>query len=486
MIKKKALLLFLLSFSALVLTSCKDIQLFEEEVDPNEQIYLEDYEITPDTYYIKNGTRFVAVYMPYGNIKEKAKMVKKSRTLWMVETNGDEALVPVHYSDELVAYASEKADLKEVSLERFKDLGHSIGVCGGELKNDGYYHVTIRKNTTSGSSFQLLIDETPSTEIRIESINGIKVSKEMIEPNTGVFIGLEKGSTYKVGFFSGTYYYEADVTADTHFLQAYELYTYGTEQLKDTRHGYMCFETPSDLKSGWYNINGSGLFKYYNFKKGEQLLESVDMNEQYYNSEEEMIAACSTEYSFTLSNTIQNLKVEVEIEENLNETDCTIMAYSPNGMLYEMKKDERTERMLLSITEAMPGTWKIHVMPKSIEVVDINVRSESNSAALTLAETKIEITEDKSNIMFCAEYEGEGTVNGVLICPNGESYVMEKLSTIKEENGISTYKMGYKMPYVAAGTYTVRMYHYPLETKLGIPYTEETGDVDTDIIIIQQ
>lgn len=470
---------------SLILTGCKDIQIFETQTDPNVQVEVNDNELLPDTYYVKNGTKFVSVYKPNGNSKEQANVVKKSRVFWMIDTVGDENLIPSHYQGELIAYASERANISEVSLERYKDLGNSIGVYGGTIENDGYYHIKIDDKQVPESSMRKIFDETPSDEIRIQSINGEKVSYDIVDKDSGVFLGLEAGKTYKIAFFSGTYYYEADVVADTHFLQAYELYTYGLEQIYDTKNGYMCFETPADLKSGWYNINGSGLFKYYNFKKGEQDIINVSMNESYYATQDDMIAACSAEYSFLLTDTTANLTVEVPIL-NYGSEEFVIYAYSPSGTMYTMEASEKDKLARLTVSEAMAGKWKINVLPKNLKIDDINVYAEKETAEMTLKEDIITFVEEDQNIIICVDYTGEGDVNGMIIGPSGETYVMEELGKIREEFGIKTYKIGYAIPYVQPGNYTVKIYHHPIETTIGEPYTEETGNSSSDIITITE
>lgn len=470
---------------SLILTGCKDIQIFETKTDPNTQIELNDNELLPDTYYVKNGTKFVSVYKPNGNAKEKANVVNKSRVLWMLDTAGDENLVPSHYKGELIAYASEKANISEVTLERYKDLGNSIGVYGGKIENDGYYHIKIDDKQVPDSSMRQIFDETPSTEIRIQSINGEKVSSSMVDKDSGVFLGMEAGKTYTITFFSGTYYYEAEVIADTHYLQAYELYTYGKEQIYDTQNGYMCFETPTDLKSGWYRINGQGIFKYYNFEKGEKEVYATNMNEQYYATEEEMIAACSSEYSFMLTDATANLTVDIPISENSNE-DYTIYAYSPDGKMYTFEDNEKSSISTLTVEEAMPGKWKINVIPKSLSIGEIKVYAEEVTADMTLEEHNVTFEKEEGNIIICVDYTGEGEVNGLIIGPTGETYVMKEIAIIKEEYGIKTHKIGYTIPYVAAGNYTIKVYHHPVDTTIGEPYTEETGNSETDIITITQ
>lgn len=51
-----------------------------------------------------------------------------------------------------------------------------------------------------------------------------------------------------------------------------------------------------DLKNGWYCINGKGLFKYFDYKKGEADDAEQTMDEPYYETlaEKEMCIHSST------------------------------------------------------------------------------------------------------------------------------------------------------------------------------------------------
>ena len=482
---KNKKIIFLLAASLCFLSGCKDIQIFEKEVDPNKQLELSDDEIETDKYYIKNGTKFVEVYQPKGNIKGSMNALKKDRVFYFVESFGDENKVPEHYRGEIIAYASNKSSLEEINLERFKDLGYSIGIYEGRIENDGYYHVNLEnQGKVENSELFLAMAETQSTDIRIKSINGVPVSEEMIDKNTGVFLGLSPMESYKIEFFSGTYYYEAEVKADTHFLQSYEIYSFGESNFTDTLNGYMAFETPENLKSGWYFVNGNGLFKYYNFIKGEKNIKEVEMNENYYTSEEEMIAACSSEYFFEVKEKSSNLEVKIREDNLYSYKDITAYIYSPDKTRYGMIYDEEEKALKTTIKEAMAGKWKINVIPKNVVMNNIEVNALETVSELTLVEQTLSFDQAEDNLRFCIDYEGEGTVNGTIITPSGETFVMEEEDTIQSNNGIYYTKLIYDFIYVEPGNYAVRIYHHPTETKIGTPYTEKAGGNSKDVIII--
>lgn len=485
MICKKVMAILLLG-SCLLLSGCREIQIFRTEEDPNKQMEVSDTQLEADTYYVKNGTKFIKTHLPQGSAAQhNNNMVDKSRIFYFLDAVGSEALVPQHYRGEIIAYASPEIDLSEIRLERFKDLGYSLGIYGGQLRNDGYYHLQLNQDPSlPGSSFYDLLTATDSDSIRIKSIDGKKITEDMLDSKSGIFTGLERGKSYLVAFFSGTYYYEEEVVADTHFLQSYEIYSYGSEYMIDTTNGYRSFETPEDLKSGWYCVNGSGLFQYYDFLKGEKDISSVSMNENYYATEEEMIAACSSEYIFEVKERSKNLEIKIEEGGDVTYKDITAYVYAPDQTRFQMEYDEEEQAIKAMVAEAIPGQWRINVLPKETLLGNIQVNTREDIDELTLNENPMVIEEAQENMAVCLDYQGVGTVNGSIITPSGETYVMEVMDTFKSENAVTYTKLQYVFPYMEPGTYYVRAYHNIADTKIGPPYLEQNGGNNKDIIVI--
>lgn len=476
----------LCAYILVMLTGCRNVQIFETNTDPNEQIELTDKQLEKSTYYVKNGTKFIEVYKPKGNAKDYTNTMNKSRVFYFLDDTGDENLVPEHYKGELIAYASGEDELTDITLERFKDMGYSFGIYGGTIQNDGYYHLNMRdKKSAVGSQMEQAITETQSDDIRIKSIDGINVSDKMVDPDSGIFLGLERGKSYKIEFFAGTYYYEADIKADTHYLQSYEMYTYDEEYLADTKNGYVSFETPENLKSGWYNVNGMGVFQYYDFRKGEKQEETADMNQSFYETEEEMIYACSDVYTFTVENETANVRVEITRPET-ETAELQAYVFAPDQTKYIMDYDAQSNMMRLNIAKAMPGKWQINILPRNSVIKEINAYAEEADTELTVEEYEQVFEADEGNIVICLDYSGEGTVNATIESPSGETYIMEDDNSRKEINGEIFHRKTYLMRHVPAGTYKIKVYHYPTETTIGEPYYEDQGETSKDVIVVTE
>jgi len=471
-----------------LLIGCSDLQIFVENTDPTQLVEVSDKELSFDTYYVKNKTRFSAVYKPEGTASGYSSAPSSQRLLWFNINDGYENLVPVQYKGELIAYASKNINFTSVTLERFRDRGYTFGIYGGELKADGYYHLNAGSDLCKGSSAQAMISQTISSTIRIATINGNQITEDMIDPITGTFINLQKGKSYKVGFFSGTYYYEADIVADMHMLQSFEIYNYDSNHIKDTYNGYQCFNIPEELFSGWYWINGKGMFKYYSYAEEENMKnEDEDMNMQYYTDEEELINLYSQQYSFQLEHRTRNLQVVIQYDaESLpkdDEASVIAYAYAPDGTRYTLLHDTYNSLLTLELTEAMQGKWTVNIVPRSLSIRDIKVDSSEAASDLTFYEESIMVAEGTTDLSFVLQYEGNGTVNATLVTPSGLTYTLSDTSQKKVNDKLYNL-LSHGLLYAEAGEYRIRVYHYPYETSIVDVYTATNAELDADIIIV--
>lgn len=472
------------------LTGCDEVQIFENKTDPNALVALKDTELKDDKYYVKNNTRFYEVYMPEtGNASSEVSVLNESR---VIATMLDDQKIPTHYSDELIAFQSEKIDFTEVSLERFIDLGYSIGCFNGELTGDGLLYFNKQEGLVENSSLANAIGDTQSTDIRIASIDGKQLTRDQINTKAGVIIGLEKQKTYKIGFYIGTRYYEKNVEADCKMYEAYEMFTYGQDNISDTPNGYMCFNTPTELKCGYYNINGKGLFKYYNFTRGSQDENEVDMNESFYKDEKSKIEAYSRQYSIDVPKRVKDFKIIVKYQDSeLKFQGDTIqgIVFAPDRTRMDMTHDEKAKELTLSMVEGMAGDWTVNVIPKTLDIKDVTVEKDDAAEEATCEETVFTLPEDRENVEFIAEYTTtkadvkDCTVFGTILTEDGKTYEMTVWSDESDKTNVKHY-ISYEVPFAAAGDYTVRIYHYPEETTILAPVVQDKVETDTEIIII--
>ena len=463
--------------SVILLAGCK-VQIFE--VAPaTEATYESGRSMQMDTYYVKNGTKFAEVYMPEGNASGIARTINGSRVFYMLE---DQAMIPTHYKGEVVALASKSASLDEVTLERFMDMGYSLGIYGGEYdEEDNYYHISVKQNLCLRSDAQEIFGKVVSDEIRIVSVNGDPIG-ELVDKKSGIIQGLNKDETYLVEFYSGTYYYRQKIKADTQFLKAFEVSNYGKKYISDTKNGYMCFETPQTLRSGYYFVNGKGLFLYHDYTR-EEVRDYESYNESSYMTAEEAIAAYSHEYAVNLSKNTKNVVIEVPCLTDLDE-DASGKVVAPDKTIYEMDVNQSTNTMSLTISLAQAGEWKVYI-PQYITVKEVTADSKYMYEDTMCFEDTYIFDNDMTFQRFQILVYGDGDVYGSLI-REGDlrtySFVEDTYTT--EEKTKQRY-LHVEMPYIEAGTYTVKIYYYQSSAELGKLEITTYEDTDSDIFIIE-
>jgi len=485
LVKKISLLAVFIIVMA-VFAGCDGI--FVKTIDPTQISEYSDDELSLDTYYVKNNTNFYEPYMPLGTTSGYSSSVQSGRLLWFISGSNKEMLVPKQYKGEIIAYASKYADFDSVTLERFIDKDYTIGIYGGELKTDGYYYMNANQNTCEGSSAASIFSNLISDEIRIASINGNAITKDMIDTSNGCFLGMTQDKTYKITFFAGTYYYEKEVTADVHLLQSYEMYNYGKEHIKDTYNGYQCFNMP-ELNSGWYWINGRGLFRYYNYDDEFAYNDAeTDMNEPYYKTEEDLINAYSQQYSFVLDKRTKDLNITLQYDKSsiitTDEAALVAYVYGPDRFRYTCVHNEEMNTFTFDLEEAMQGKWTINIIPRTLVLTDKSVSSSQEIAELTLYEETLLLEEAQTDIAFVIKYRGKGTFNASLVAPDGLTYNMTDVTNYTS-NGTNYILLSYSFPYAAQGEYRIKAYHYPYETTIEEVYTTDISELDSDIIIVE-
>ncbi len=487
------------AFILATLPACEDVQIFKRKVAEDALEPVSDKDLKTDRYYVKNNTKFYEVLMPSGSAKGAPRALDESRSACVCRL---ENKIPPHYLNEVVAYTSNERQINEVVLERYRTLGYGIGVFGGVINSEGYLEFTKGSNSIAGSSARKAFEKTKSENIRIATIDGVPLSRENVNVATGCIYGLEKNKEYTIGYFSGTYYHEDDIIADTLVLQAFELYFYDRDSVEDTPNGYSCFNTPEDLESGYYNINGSGLFKYYSHKRGEN--DDVDMNISYYKTEIDKLAAYSRQYSVTVPQRVKDMKVTVRYNEGytvdysneasgLYDTGAALadiiegVAFSPDGKRYDMEVDTDKHEITLSMAEAVSGEWAINIVPKTLDIEGVEIENDKAEEEPVLQETDFHLPEGRENAVFSAEYSDKNeNINGTIIAPDGRTYIMELWETEEEtEEKKKHYFIGYKMPYAPEGDYKVRIYYHPYETTVEEPKVDDNKETDTDVIVVE-
>ena len=207
---------------------------------------------------------------------------KKTDPKRVVSFCKDEALVPTLYSDDKLIYKTSMT-MPSFVWERFYDNGYSFGMFGMQMAASGnaeFILGTSKTNHQSTAYEKLSVMELGESSIFVDKVNGQKISEEYLS-NGGSVSGLKKNEKYEVDLYIGTKYHNIPMVADTLILNSMNVFQ--TTEFDLYQDGYASITIPENLESGYYMINGLGVFRYVNGPRSSGY-DEIDFN--YVNVEE--------------------------------------------------------------------------------------------------------------------------------------------------------------------------------------------------------
>lgn len=278
--KKLTLIIVALALTLSTLTACGSDEVPTDSLTlPEDDKYaflngMEDgilYVLHPDNTY--TPTVFNAATFNRGEMSGTA---NKDRIIWFKEDFND---IPTFYEgqDKLVMYTKNQVP-EEIFLERFKDLGVSVGLCQLKPRESGKYSISTDpddNNTYPGSDADEILNYTNET-VMVDTIQGISLrTDETLKINEekdiaydqakdvteyGTISNLAEYNYYDVDIYDGSKKNVLKLYADTHIMGSCKVikklnYHFTYDYLQE-------FELPPNLYTGYYTINSLGVFRF--------------------------------------------------------------------------------------------------------------------------------------------------------------------------------------------------------------------------------
>lgn len=446
----------------------KGKQIFVDEEAQYQLKRVSEKNISNNVFYVKDGTSFYAVYKP--------NQIKKGDTYYV---DRDFELLPNLYSNEIIAYKTTETTLENIPLVRYYDLGYSLSLFDASFDSEGFLCFAVGENTIGKSSISTGLKKAPSSNIRIERINGIR-AKEYSLSEIGSIEGLTKGATYEFTCYAGSSYGTYSAEADNRFLTSYESYTIA--KASTTKNGYLAITMPEDAKSGIYQIADAGMFIYHAHKKGECADAGDDINEPYYKTTAEELAKRYQQYICEVDK--NTLDVKFTILYNINdfeEKDIRLVMQSPEGEIYDINKKDGTGTLELAEVEA--GNWVVNIYPKGASITNISYESTAPQAT-AICDTFTITTDYKIPYAqfhvpctgVTKDADNTAKIWGVVESEDGEAHELH-LSQ-KNDNDMFLYC---NWRFLGKGTYTLKVYHYNTSS-VKEPYIDELSTFEEEIV----
>ncbi len=231
--------------------------------------------------------------------KEMEEAIEYPRSIW-ISTDEDDN-IPTVTKDDLLIYVSSTEVPDGILFERFADYGYSIGISNMIADGGGHYYFEFAatdeddyKHYVDMNSDAAQVSELdPITKLYLDKVGSTKVDEDNVSDG-GSVLGLTKNKSYVCEFYTGTFYQDFKMTANIHSFSSLERFT--SYEYEFMHSNFIVISIPDYFKSGYYFVNGVGLFRYvaeadestYN---GEAYDENIDWNDPIivYNENGEMI-----------------------------------------------------------------------------------------------------------------------------------------------------------------------------------------------------
>lgn len=244
----------------------KEIERMAETVEKlaDEHFYIWHNSTTDDiTADLNNvSTSYVFTLCPSGDTNINKNSYAR-HTIWFTSDNDSE--IPTLYSgDKLLYVSSDSIPYEGMEWERYADYGYSIGVANLESDNSGHCYIYnsgkgFRDYVYSGSDANQVNMFSDESMLFLDKVGNNSVGSSSITDG-GTIKGLTKDKTYLCEFYTGTYYQDFSMTANVHTFSVMEEFT--TYDYKFLHSNCIEITIPGWFKTGYYYINGMGLFRY--------------------------------------------------------------------------------------------------------------------------------------------------------------------------------------------------------------------------------
>lgn len=268
-----------------------------------------------------------------------------TRLVW--NTNKQDKNIPTLYSgDKLILY-SEDTLPTTFSFERFKDMGYSVGIAGlTKTENNKFLYSFDTEEIMPDSDADRINDYANTTDyVLFDKLGGKEIKPENVS-KSGIILGLKKNASYEADIYCGTVETKMNLTANIHIYEAFEAFeSYDFHTLDENT---IEITIPEYLKTGYYVINGSGMFRY--IAKGDTYNKSTDFNDPIIDVDKDGIVLYDPsrpeDYS---TEEISEEETEVSPDNNKNTDGEDVLSASYD---YTVKEDEDEVAFIVNYSKA--------------------------------------------------------------------------------------------------------------------------------------
>lgn len=345
------------------------------------------------------------------NVKYKDKSTSDVKyTIWIPAA--DDSSIPTLTRNDKLIYISQESVPDTFDFLRMYENGYSIGITS--LIADASDHYYIDYIQTDKNDYKKSINVNSDAKdlagylierLYLDKVGDMTITSKNISEG-GVVKGLKKNEQYICEFYTGTYYQDFLLTASEHTFTELEDFTcYGYEFLHSN---CISIDIPEWLCSGYYYINGIGLFRFVDDEDIDKYTglaydENIDWNdplilydefgqviydpsrpeigEQFQVTEDDMeediieeSSAVSVEpsdsmWSYSIDKKQKVFSAEIKLAEIVNSPVATVIVTKPDGSVEAFAENDNV--ISVKINKAEPGAYAFTLQDAASRTFDV-------------------------------------------------------------------------------------------------------------------
>lgn len=269
-------------------------------------------------YYIETKDGYAEPYWSVVSFEPSTQNAKNSNVVWFNDDTWER--LPTLYKGQHIIYRTNEEFNETFHFTKYIDEGWSVGICNLYSSDMGHYKFNA---STKNTNINPISDSAKFSDwesvVTIEGIDGEKLRADRISP-CGTIMGLEKDKEYNAELYVGTEIQPGTLKADSRTM--YGSQSHAVNDFEYVQSEIIEISIPSYFNSGYYDVNGVGMFRYVN---SDSYDENTDFNE--YNPENAAAAeqyANLQHYQTNVTEQIEFLKkgkyiITFTYDDNINE-----------------------------------------------------------------------------------------------------------------------------------------------------------------------
>lgn len=267
-IKRKILSAMLIIGMSFSLFGCGNTENSDEATEENEYAYLSNLE-NGCFYILHKDKTYDKLEMPNATFSDISSAPSNDRIIWYKDNFEKIPTLYIEAGDKLVYFSTEVLD-EQFTIERFEDLGYSIGMTGLRYTNSGRYKIENSSSSyypngdtmelTNLENEALIIDSVGEKPLRaIKSKKTGEYEQSSMISRCGTLLGFKKDMECKADVYAGTKLYKHNFKADVKVMGSMAV----TETINfNFINEYIAeIEIPEYYNNGYYMPDAKGIFR---------------------------------------------------------------------------------------------------------------------------------------------------------------------------------------------------------------------------------